>query len=187
MRLVGWFAVPVRLLQLSHLDSPIKTHSPPFPACDQWRHNVCYGYDDAGESLPDIFECYRCRAHTAELDAILEETKTREGEIKHALTDLQSLALFRRGGSHQLYISPIGCDTDEDWELAIQTIWEDEILDSKELSRILGEGRVSCYRSSCRADSKQFLYLRYRFDYCISNPQTLETGRIHHRTNSSQE
>lgn len=68
-----------------------------FPACDQWLHNICYGYDDAGHSLPDVFECYRCRAHNAELDAILEETRTREGEIKHALTDLQSLALFRRG------------------------------------------------------------------------------------------
>ena len=71
-----------------------------FAACDQWRHNVCYGYDDVGESLPDVFECYRCLAHNAELDAILEETRTREGEIKHALTDLQSLALFRRGELH---------------------------------------------------------------------------------------
>ncbi|GAA5843567.1 hypothetical protein JCM5353_007487 [Sporobolomyces roseus] len=105
-------------------------------SCDQWRHNVCYGYDDAGESLPDIFECYRCRAHTAELDAILEETKTREGEIKHALTDLQSLALFRR---------------------AIQTIWEDEILDSKELGKIIGIDSTTASQILKRLKQEEFI------------------------------
>jgi hypothetical protein len=71
-------------------------------ACEAWRHNACYGYPEDPESVPEIFTCYRCQGHSAVARASLDDT--REGEIEHALANLKSLALFRRG-EYVLHIS----------------------------------------------------------------------------------
>ncbi|GAA5904922.1 Hop1p [Sporobolomyces salmoneus] len=63
-------------------------------SCESWRHNACYGYSEDSDSVPDIFTCYRCRAHAAASEPPFDDA--RKGEIEHALADLKSLTLFRR-------------------------------------------------------------------------------------------
>ncbi|GAA5884224.1 hypothetical protein JCM16303_002415 [Sporobolomyces ruberrimus] len=65
-------------------------------SCESWRHNACYGYNEEDDTIPDVFTCYRCRAYAAGADESSRSSSTRLGEIKHALADLTSLALFRR-------------------------------------------------------------------------------------------
>lgn len=57
---------------------------------------VCYGYlDSEDRRIPAEFLCYSCLAKAGTGDTLLNSQ--REGEVEKALTDLQSLALFRRG------------------------------------------------------------------------------------------
>lgn len=56
---------------------------------------VCYGYLDDDTRIPVEFLCYSCLAKAGTGDTLLNSE--REGEVEKALTDLQSLALFRRG------------------------------------------------------------------------------------------
>lgn len=65
-------------------------------ACEVWKHAICYGFEDARDSsIPDVFVCYHCRAEKGLAEASLQPEK--EGEITHALAELRSLTLFRRG------------------------------------------------------------------------------------------
>lgn len=65
-------------------------------ACEVWKHAICYGFGDARDSsIPDVFVCYHCRAEKGLAEASLQPEK--EAEITHALAELRSLTLFRRG------------------------------------------------------------------------------------------
>ncbi|GAA5987827.1 hypothetical protein JCM5350_003160, partial [Sporobolomyces pararoseus] len=103
-------------------------------SCESWRHNACYGYPESEDELPEIFTCYRCRAHDAAEDALLDDS--RAGDIQHALANLKSLALFRR---------------------AISLIWTIGVVDSRGLGENLKIDKATAAQVLKRLQNEKFI------------------------------
>lgn len=104
-----------------------------------WKHAVCYGFEDARDSrIPDVFVCYHCRAEKGLAEATLQPEK--EARITHALAELRSLTLFRRGKRTIFRRSEDRHNgaLKECLVAAIDAVWHGGVLSMKELAKHLG-------------------------------------------------
>lgn len=107
------------------------------PACEVWKHAICYGFEDARDSsIPDVFVCYHCRAEKGLAEASLQPEK--EAEITHALAELRSLTLFRRGAFCSTFDSVPFARTDRARPTAIDAVWHGGVMSTKDLGKYLG-------------------------------------------------
>ena len=106
-------------------------------ACEVWKHAICYGFEDARDSsIPDVFVCYHCRAKKGLAEASLQPEK--EAEITHALAELRSLTLFRRGASCPPSNAVSFSQADRLRPAAIDAVWHGGVMSTKDLGKYLG-------------------------------------------------
>ncbi|GAA5978427.1 hypothetical protein JCM10908_004351 [Rhodotorula pacifica] len=103
--------------------------------CEVWKHAICYGFEDAHDSrIPDIFVCYHCRAEKGLADLTMHPD--REAQIRHALDELRSLALFRR---------------------AIDAIWHNGVMSMKDLAKHLAVDNATAGQVLKRLKAESFI------------------------------